>query len=91
MSKIYKLVSDTKAPTTLQAYVKIEYIVDAANLAEMLWSMRDEEQAHFFNALGSISKGRLSMQLQRVSDCGFLEDDGRKAMSLIGYYAVKED
>jgi hypothetical protein len=90
MSKIYKLVSDTKEPTTLQAYVKIKYTVDAVNLAEMFWSMCDEEQAYFFNTLGSISKGNLPMQLQYVSDCGFLEDDGRSAMSLIGDYAVKE-
>lgn len=91
MSVVHKLDSDTKDPTILQAYAKIECTVDAENLAKMFWSMCNEEQAYFFNTLGIISEGKLPMQLQSVTDCEFLEYEGRYAMSLIGDYAAKED
>ena len=67
---------------------QIEVEPTPEQLAEMWWSMDGNQQAEFFNWLGTNlnTGGHLPMQLQFVSDAEELEPEGRSAMRSIGEY-----
>ena len=74
----------TENKRNLKQWVEAEIHPSAEEIAEVFWCMDSEEQAVFFNALGS--KDRLAFQLQAVRDEACLEIKGRVAMRLIGEY-----
>lgn len=68
----------------INVWVEASIHPSAEEIAECFWAMDSEEQAYFFNMLGS--KERLVYQLQAVADDPTLNSDGRRAMQRIGEY-----
>lgn len=62
----------------------VETYITGKELADLFWSMNENQQALFFNELGA--KHRLAVQLQAVQDCELLNGAGRYAMGMIGDY-----
>jgi len=66
--------------------IQVRIPLSGAEIAELFWSLAEIEQCDFFNRLGS--EGRLVFQLQAVTDCNRLDQNGRYAMTRIGEYAT---
>jgi hypothetical protein len=75
-------VSNALLTRTVAHDVEIE--IEGETLADLFWQMGSDEQARFFNKLGSFD--RLVFQLQSVSDEN-LSQNARYAMARIGEYA----
>jgi hypothetical protein len=67
---------------TIAHQVKIP--LSGAEVAELFWSLDENAQSDFFNRLGH--EDRLVFQLQAVTDCKRLDQNGRYAMTRIGEY-----
>ena len=67
---------------TITHQIKIQ--LSGAEVAELFWSLDEQGQSEFFNRLGR--EARLPMQLQYVTDCPQLDQNGRHAMTRIGEY-----
>ncbi len=67
---------------------QVEIELYPADIASMFWKMDSEQMAQFFNHLGHVSAGRISMQLQYVTDTETLHSVGRTAMRKIGEYST---
>ena len=66
--------------------IQVRIPLSGAEIAELFWSLGEIEQCDFFNRLGR--EGRLAFQLQAVTDCDRLDQNGRHAMTRIGEYAT---
>lgn len=77
-------------PITIKREItqETELQITGAQLAQMFWDMDEFDQSQFFNELGA--QRRLPFQLQAITDCSFLDTDGRHAMQRIGEYTHKE-
>lgn len=77
-------------PITIKREItqETELQITGVQLAQMFWDMDEFDQSQFFNELGT-QRG-LPFQLQALTDCSFLDSDGRYAMQRIGEYAHKE-
>ncbi len=69
----------------IEQYTEIN--LSASEVADLFWEMDECHQAEFFNSLGF--RSRLPVQLLSVTHCDILDEDGRRAMRLIGQYASK--
>lgn len=54
--------------------------------AELFWHMDELMQSRFFNEIAAIADS-LPMQLQYLTDCDLLTNDGRAVMRIIGEYS----
>ena len=72
---------------SIKGEVEYEFIPTPAALAEVFRSMYSDEQAAFFNRLGTIAGSDLAFQLQAVANEESLEWEGRCAMGMIGDYS----
>jgi len=57
-------------------------------LADCLWSMDGDQQAKFFNRLGSIARDKFPMQLEFISSSKELSSTGQNTMWQIGCYGA---
>ena len=71
----------------LERTMEIEMSPTWWEVADLFWSMSDEEQALFFNKLGELDPVNLAMQLQYITDNSKLEPGGRAVMEQIGKYS----
>jgi len=67
--------------------IQVEVSLTGKETAEAFWHLDNDEQAKFFNYLGSISQVKLPFQMQFISDSKELNEFGRAAMEIIGNYA----
>lgn len=71
---------------------EFEYNITPEQLAEEFCNLYEEGQSIFLNKVGEIFKNpkySLPMQLQYVTDCDVLNEDGRHVMRMFGDYASK--
>lgn len=73
----------------LKGFVEYNIHPSAHEIAEVFWAMDTEEQAYFFNRLAEVSNGKVSMQLQYLTDNPYLTTEARVVMKRIGEYADK--
>lgn len=60
-------------------------------LADAWWSLDGDQQARFFNAIGTAPADQLHMQLNYITDSSELAEHGRETMLLLGEYASTEE
>ena len=77
-----------KALLKREIKVLTDISISGRELADLFWEMGQDEQAEFFNRLGSFPQ--LPMQLQAVTDSTKLEIHGRHGMERIGEYAPND-
>ncbi len=71
---------------------EIECTITPEQLAEEFCSLCEKGQSIFLNKIGEVFKNpkySLCMQLQYITDCDSLNEDGRHVMILFGAYASK--
>ena len=78
------MINSSNAMLTRAVSHNVEIEIDGETLADLFWQMGSDEQASFFNKLGSFDM--LVFQLQSVADEP-LSQNARYAMSRIGEYA----
>lgn len=64
----------------------VEIIPTPEQLATCFWSMDGDQQAVFFNCLGTMAHVKLAFQLEYVRQSKELDDTGKNAMWDIGCY-----
>lgn len=64
----------------------VELIPTPGELAGCFWSMDGDQQAVFFNCLGTIAHAKLPFQLSYVRQSKELDNTGKETMWQIGCY-----
>ena len=72
---------------SIKTTVEVEVHPNAYELAEVFWSMGEEEQASFFHRLYEVSGHLLPMQLHYVANHKGITTEAKRAMEIIGEYS----